>query len=100
MNIPQENFGSAEVRTRVGGVRSANLTSAICFYVSREIKETLRMNLLQENESLLEFLDSNEDEFRNETEIEDLRHKLKQLQLELNQILASEKRGYVWQPLI
>ena len=51
------------------------------------------MNLLQENESLLEFLDSNEDEFRNETEIEDLRHKLKQLQLEMNQLLASEKRG-------
>ena len=57
------------------------------------------MNLLQENESLLEFLDSNEDEFRNETEIEDLRHKLKQLQLEMNRLLASEKRGYVWQPL-
>ena len=65
----------------------------MCFYVSREIKETLRMNLLQENESLLEFLDSNEDEFRNETEIEDLRHKLKQLQLDMNQLLASEKRG-------
>ena len=65
----------------------------MCFYVSREIKETLRMNLLQENESLLEFLDSNEDEFRNETEIEDLRHKLKQLQLEMNQLLASVKRG-------
>ena len=58
------------------------------------------MNLLQENESLLEFLDSNEDEFRNETEIEDLRHKLKQFQLEMNQLLAAEKRGYVWQPLI
>ena len=58
------------------------------------------MNLLQENESLLEFLDSNEDEFRNETEIEDLRHKLKQLQLDMNQLLASEKRGFVWQPLI
>lgn len=72
----------------------------MCFYVSREIKETLRMNLLQENESLLEFLDSNEDEFRNETEIEDLRHKLKQLQLDMNQLLASEKRGFVWQPLI
>ena len=53
------------------------------------------MNLLQENESLLEFLDSNEDEFRNETEIEDLRHKLKQLQLEMNRLLASEKQGYV-----
>ena len=65
----------------------------MCFYVSREIKETLRMNLLQENESLLEFLDSNEDEFRNETEIEDLRHKLKQFQLEMNRLLASEKRG-------
>ena len=72
----------------------------MCFYVSREIKETLRMNLLQENESLLEFLDSNEDEFRNETEIEDLRHKLKQFQLEMNRLLASEKRGFVWQPLI
>ena len=50
------------------------------------------MNLLQETEGLLEFLDSNEDEFQDETEIEDLRHKLDQLQLELEQLFVSDKR--------
>jgi hypothetical protein len=54
------------------------------------------MVLLQENENLLEILDSNENEFRDETEIETVRADLTRIQAKLEELLkGGQQEGQV-----
>ncbi len=50
------------------------------------------MVLLQENENLLEFLDSNENEFRDETEIETVRADLTRIRTKLEELLKGGRQ--------
>jgi hypothetical protein len=50
------------------------------------------MVVLQENENLLEFLDSNENEFRDETEIETVRADLTRIQTKLEELLKGGRQ--------
>ncbi len=62
------------------------------FVAPRELKESLKMVVLQENENLLEFLDSNENEFRDETEIETVRADLTRIQTKLEELLKGGRQ--------